>query len=72
MTDPVEPTEDTLPPDPFGPVHSAAMELHTIYTNFKDVGFTDEQAMTLVQAALVKHMEMQAILGLAKKQMGLE
>ena len=53
---------DSMPTDPFSPVFGVAIELFTTYTNFVEAGFTQEQAMQLVAAALATHMQINAVM----------
>lgn len=61
-----------MPLDPFGPMHHAAAEMHVVYTNFIEVGFSEAQALELVKTALSTQMQINAAIlqaFLARKKM---
>ena len=62
MTDPIDPTPiDNLPPDPFSLLTGVAIELFTCFTEFVNAGFNEQQALVLVNSALVTNMQINAV-----------
>jgi hypothetical protein len=38
-----------MPEDPFGPLQEGAVQLHELFRSYVDAGFSEEQAMRLVE-----------------------
>lgn len=54
--------DGAMPMDPFGPMHTTATELFTVFTSMLEVGFDEKQAIALTQTALATHMQLNVMM----------